>query len=185
MLNVAVSPLTAWTSYYVIIGSSAGALTGLTFVVMTLVAGARARGQRDGIATYTSPTVVHFCAALAIAAILSMPWHELWQASLMLGLAGLGGLGYTVLVARRMVRLRSHDAYQPVLEDYLFHVAFPIVSYLALICAALLMPGTPEAMLFVIGSATAVLLFIGIHNAWDTVTYIVVERYPSEADSQE
>src|SRR5207247_3359319 len=34
------SPLQAWESFYVIVGSSAGALTGLQFVVMTLIAGA-------------------------------------------------------------------------------------------------------------------------------------------------
>jgi hypothetical protein len=28
----------------------------------------------------------------------------------------------------------------------------------------------------VIGAATVLLVFIGIHNAWDTVTYVAVER---------
>lgn len=32
--------------------------------------------------------------------------------------------------------------------------------------------------MFTIGAAVLLLLFIGIHNAWDTVTYIVVERLP-------
>ncbi|MDB5059401.1 MAG: hypothetical protein JWO59_2873 [Chloroflexi bacterium] len=185
MLGAEASPLTAWANYYVIIGSSAGALTGLTFVVMTLIASASARGQRDGIATFTTPTVVHFAAALAIAAILSMPWHELWQASVLLGLAGLGGLGYTMVVTRRMGRMRRQAVYQPVLEDWLFHVVFPLISYVALVGATILLPVNSAATLFVIGAATIVLIFIGIHNAWDTVTYIVVERIPSGTENPE
>jgi hypothetical protein len=31
-------------------------------------------------------------------------------------------------------------------------------------------------VLFLIGGMTILLLFIGIHNAWDAVTYIAVER---------
>jgi hypothetical protein len=30
--------------------------------------------------------------------------------------------------------------------------------------------------LFIIAAASVLLLFIGIHNAWDTVTYIVIEQ---------
>jgi hypothetical protein len=33
-----------------------------------------------------------------------------------------------------------------------------------------------SAALFVIGATALLLLFIGIHNAWDTVTYVAVER---------
>lgn len=36
--------LSAWTNFYVIIGSSAGALTGLTFVVVTLMPRRRLEG---------------------------------------------------------------------------------------------------------------------------------------------
>lgn len=38
MHEVVASPLKAWESFYVIVGSSAGAMTGLQFVVMTLIA---------------------------------------------------------------------------------------------------------------------------------------------------
>lgn len=33
-----------------------------------------------------------------------------------------------------------------------------------------------RTLLFVIGATAILLLFIGIHNAWDTVTYITVGR---------
>jgi len=38
MADATLSTLAHWANFYVIVGSSAGALTGLQFVVMTLVA---------------------------------------------------------------------------------------------------------------------------------------------------
>ncbi len=166
------SALTPWATFYVIVGSAAAVLTGLMFVVITLTTGTRARRPDVGLAAFSTPTIVHFCAALAVAAILSAPWQVLWHAGLLLGLSGLGGLAYSVVVVRRM---RRQAVYRPVLEDWLWHVVFPLVSYVALVVAALLLPGNPAAMLFIVGAATVLLLFIGIHNAWDNANYIVVD----------
>jgi len=182
MQETVAAPLTAWGNFYGIIGSSAAALTGLVFVVITLVAGTRERLSGDGTAAFSTPTVVHFCAALGIATTLSAPWQALWEASLLLGLSGLAGAAYVVIVARRM---RRQTGYRPVLEDWLWHVVFPLVSYVALAAAALVLPSNPAPILFVGGAATVLFLFIGIHNAWDTVTYIVVERLRREGEGQD
>ena len=40
--------------------------------------------------------------------------------------------------------------------------------------SALMLSRHPTGALFVIATMTLALLFIGIHNAWDTVTYIVI-----------
>ena len=181
MPEAAVAPLTAWGNFYVIMGSSAAALTGLVFVVITLVAGTRESLSGDGTSAFSTPTVVHFCAVLGVAATLSAPWQALWEASFLLGLSGLAGTAYVVIVARRM---RRQAAYRPVLEDWLWHVVFPLVSYVALIAAALVLPSNPAPTLFVVGAATVLFLFIGIHNAWDTVTYIVVERLRREGENR-
>jgi hypothetical protein len=61
-----------------------------------------------------------------------------------------------------------------VLEDWLAHVLLPLIGYGALVAAALLLPAEPVPSLFIVGAVLLLLLFIGIHNAWDTVTYIVV-----------
>ena len=174
--------LTTWQNFYVIIGSSAGALTGLMFVVITLLAGTRMRRSSEPIAAFSTPNVVHFCAALLVASILCAPWQALWNASLILGLCGLWGMTYIAKVARRA---RRQTDYTPVLEDWLWHTVFPLVSYTALVVAAMLLPGTPALALFVTGAATVLLLFIGIHNAWDNVTYIVIELSQPENKSQD
>jgi hypothetical protein len=180
--EAAVPLLTTWQNFYVIIGSSAGALTGLMFVVITLIAGTRARRTIEPIAAFSAPNVVHFCLALLVAAILCAPWQMLWNAGLPLGLCGLGGITYAAIVARRV---RRQTDYTPVLEDWLWHTVFPLVSYTALVVAALLLLGNPVPALFVTGAATLLLLFIGIHNAWDTVTYLVLEQSQPENKSQD
>ncbi len=182
MQEAAVSPLLTWENFYVLIGSSAAGLTGLMFVVLALIAGTRWQRSSGTIAAFTSPTVVHFCAALLVAAILSAPWQALWYAGLLLGLSGLGGVTYVVIVVRRV---RRQKEYQPVLEDWLWHVVFPLVSYTALFVAAILLVGNPEPALFGIGVVTVLLLFIGIHNAWDSITYVAVEDSQPENKSQD
>src|SRR3989440_9377308 len=147
--EAAVSPLTTWQNFYVIIGSSAASLTGLMFVVITLIAGARVRGASGGLAAFGSPTVVHFGAALLVAAILSAPWQALWNAGLLLGLCGLGGVTYVVIVVRRA---RRQTDYQLVLEDWLWYITFPLVSYIAFVVSAILLPVNPAPGLFVIGA---------------------------------
>lgn len=167
------SPLTAWENFYVIIGSSAGALTGLTFVAITLVAQTPLRGRGWGIGTFTTPTVVHFGVVLLIAAIISAPWPALWQAAVTLGLTGLGGLTYVAIVARRL--RRRDGTYDPVTEDWLWYVTVPLVAYAALVVASVLLPGSPEGALFGVAACAIVLVFVSIHNAWDIVTYIAIE----------
>ncbi len=176
------SPLTTWQNFYVIIGSAAAALTGLMFVVITLIAGVRQRRSSESVGAFGTPTVVHFCLALLVAAILSAPWQALWNAGLLLGLCGLGGVTYVVIVVRRV---RRQTDYQPVLEDWLWHTVLPLVSYTALLVAAIVLPGNPAPALFVTGAVTVLLLFTGIHNAWDNVIYIAVDLSRPENKSQD
>ena len=167
------SPIAAWESFYVIVGSSAAALTGLQFVVIALIA-QEGRQSTDGeIAAFGTPTVVHFCAALLVAAVLSAPWRTLENPGLALGVAGLAGLVYTVIVLRRALR---QSRYKPVFEDWLFHSILPFLAYGTLVAAGILLPSGPVSALFAIGAATLLLVYIGIHNSWDTVTFITLTQ---------
>ncbi len=179
MEPAAVSPFAAWESFYVIIGSSAAALTGLQFVVIALGAEARSvRGPEVG--TFGTPTIVHFCAVLLIAAILSVPWRVVSSAALALGASGAAGIVYTLVVIRRARgQARGQKGYAPVLEDWLWHCTFPLIAYMTLLVAALALGRDPARCLLVIGTTALLLLFIGIHNAWDAVTYIAMGRPPA------
>jgi hypothetical protein len=175
----AVSPLAAWESFYVIVGSSGAALTGLQFVVIALVAESRARSTHREIAAFGTPTIVHFCAVLLMSAILSAPWRSVSSAAFALDFCGAAGVAYMLIVVRRA---RRQTGYKPVLEDWLWHAVFPFLAYAALLVAALVLPRDPALVLFVIGATALLLLFIGIHNAWDTVTYIAIEHLPPPKD---
>jgi hypothetical protein len=166
------SPFTAWESFYVIIGSSAAALTGLQFVVVVL--GAEARSLRfPEVGAFGTPTIVHFCAVLLMAAILSVPWRAIGSAGLALGACGMAGIVYMLVVINRA---RRQKGYAPVLEDWLWHCTFPLIAYVTLLVAALLLRRDPPRCLLVIGATGLLLLFIGIHNAWDAVTYIAAQQ---------
>jgi hypothetical protein len=177
------SPLTAWHTFYGIIGAAAATLMGLMFVVITLIAGVRARvASSSGVAIFNTPSVVHFSAALFVAALLSAPWQALWPAGLLLGLAGLGGAAYTNVVFWRVRRRQM--TYQLVLEDWLWHIILPLIAYTGLVVAAILLEVFATPALFVIAAAAVLFLFIGIHNAWDNVTYTVITLSPSRNQGQ-
>jgi hypothetical protein len=182
MQEAVVLPLAAWQNFYVIIGSAAATLTGLTFIMVTLVAGTGAPRTSESVAAFGTPTVVHFGFALFIAALFTAPWQALWQVSLLLGLCGLAGVTYGIIVVRRALR---QSAYQPVLEDWLWHAIFPLVSYTTFLVAAIILPANPFPALLGVGAATILLLFIGIHNTWDSVTYVLIERARLEKEKQD
>jgi len=186
MQDAVVSLLPGWGNFYGIIGSAAATLTGLMFIVITLIAGGRGVREGDGIAAFGTPNVVHFCAALLVAVILNAPWQTLPHASLLLllllGFSGLGGVIYIGIITQRA---RRQTNYQPVLEDWLWHMIFPFLAYIALVVAALMLPVNPAPALFIIAAATLLLVFIGIHNAWDTLTYTVVEQFGNRQKRQE
>jgi hypothetical protein len=172
--EIATLPLSPWENFYVIVGSSAAALTGLQFVVMALVSETqRVDTGSETIGAFGTPTIVHFCAVLLISATLSAPWHSLTPAAWVLGVCGLAGVCYATVVT---VRAHRQAGYKPVLEDWIFHSILPFVAYGALLVAAAIMVRDSTDSLFSIGAASLLLLFVGIHNAWDTVTYIVTLR---------
>src|SRR5215831_9931579 len=115
------TPLAGWENFYVIVGSSAGALIGLQFVVITLIADlpvARGPVQAQASNAFATPTVVHFSAVLGLAAIASVPWRATVGPEILWGILGLVGIVYEIVIVRRM---RSQPLYQPQFEDWLFH----------------------------------------------------------------
>jgi hypothetical protein len=165
--------LAEWDGFYAIVGSAAGALIGLQFVVMTLIADRPTQFAAQGNAAFGTPTIVHFGSALLLSAVLRAPWHALTPPATLWGLIGLGGTLYGLVVIRRM---RTQGAYRPELEDWLFHCLLPLVAYVALAVSALAALSHAHEALFVVGAAMLVLLFVGIHNAWDSVAYHVITR---------
>jgi hypothetical protein len=126
MTELTNSELSAWESFYVIVGSGGAALVGLQFVVITLIADMRTRASADAVGGFSTPTVVHLSGALIVSSIMSAPWRSLFPVSMAL--------------------------------------------------AALFLRRDPHFPAFFIGGAAFALLPIGIRNAWDTVTHVVLDH---------
>jgi hypothetical protein len=165
--------LGAWESYYVILGSSGAALTGLQFVVMALIADLPGPRSEDSVNAFGTPTVVNFCQSLLVAAILSAPWRSLTPVAGLLLTAGIGGIVYTLVALQRA---RRQTSYRPVAVDWLWYTILPMVAYAILIGGSLWMWRDPVTALFSIAASALMLIFIGIHNAWDSVAYITLQK---------
>lgn len=163
-----------WDNFFVIVGSSGAALIGLQFVVITLMSEMRGRTNPTSMGAFGTPTVVHLAAALLISAIMSAPWPSVFGVSVALALCGILGVVYSVTVLHRA---RRQTVYRPVFEDWLWHVALPACAYGALTLTAVFLRTGVQLGSFVVAGVALALLFIGIHNAWDTVTWLVVQGH--------
>jgi hypothetical protein len=175
------SPLTGWDNFYVIAGSSAAGLTGLTFIVITLAAEAR-RVNANGLRIFITPTIVHFSAVLGAAAFLSMPRQTVLSLSWGCGLAGAAGILYAAAIGAGVRRIAI--AYVPVREDWIWNVILPAAAYGCLLAVAFLIWRWPVGSLYGVAAALVLLLFVGIHNAWDIAVWNSL-RKPDEPGSKQ
>jgi hypothetical protein len=172
MEPVAHALLAPWQSFYVIVGSVAGALIGLQFVVVALVADSRRRTTSPEIAAFGTPTVLHLCGALFLSAMLTVPWTATEALRTLLFATGIAGLLYGIVVVRRASK--SHQ-YKPQLEDWIWHGVLPLVANGTLAAAAIFFTQSSARALGMLAGVTLGLVFIGIHNAWDTIIYIATQ----------
>ena len=173
--------LADWQAFYTLVGSSAGALTGLTFVVITISA---ERGEDTGSAStrltglrvFITPTAVHFGATLWLSALLCVPGQTAFTLAVLLAATGVAGLIYCASLMTRMLGFSS-GAYKPFSSDWIWNVVLPVLAYLALAATGIGLPYRVTPGLYVVSAAVLLLLFIGIHNAWDVVVWMTTERH--------
>jgi hypothetical protein len=152
---------------------------------MTLIAERPVLRAADAGAAFATPTIVHFSAVLLLSALLRAPWHALASVQFLCASVGIWGSGYIVVVARRM---RTQRLYTPEFEDWAFHAILPMVAYATLVAAAVIVPVDFRVSLFAVAASALVLLFTGIHNAWDAIAYHVLvhmNRDPPSKRSRE
>lgn len=168
-----------WDNFYVIVGSAAGALTGLQFVVMALVAQVRSTGSMHEIRAFGSPTLLHFTVALLISAFMAMPWSA-GSAGIALSCVGLVTVPYMLTSIRHA---RRQTGYSADAEDWFWYAIAPLIAYALVFVAGVLLARYVRGALFLTAAIVLLLLLLGIHNSWDTVTYIAVKHGRSKSDS--
>jgi hypothetical protein len=169
------SLLAGWDNFFVIAGSSAAALTGLTFIVITL-SGQSGRVNPNGLKVFITPTIVHFTFVLAFSAYLSMPHHTPLSICVSLAAAGIGGLLYTGTIAAGIGRMTS--TYVPAHEDWIWNVILPAIAYGTWLAAAFFIWRWPHASLYAVAAVLVALMLIGIHNAWDIAVWNSTRKQP-------
>ena len=173
--------LADWQAFYTLVGSSAGALTGLTFVVITISA---ERGDEAGSAStrltgtrvFITPTAVHFGAALWLSALLCIPGQTAVTLGVLLAATGVAGLIYcATLIAECSGShpvLTSRSA--PIGSGTSCFRCSPIWRWRS---RATFCRTRCSVCLYAVSAAVLLLLFIGIHNAWDVVVWMTTERH--------
>ena len=175
------SLLEGWDNFYVILGSAAAGLLGLTFVVIALISEGR-RVNPAGMSGYITPTIVHFGTVLGLACFLSVPRQNVTSLSIGFGSTAIGLLIYTGVIASNLRRF-ARD-YVPVLEDWLWHVILPAIVYCALLAMAFLVWRQPRQSMYGIASSLMLLLFIGVHNSWDVAVSVTIQKKKAEAEKE-
>jgi hypothetical protein len=159
-----------WGEYFFMIGSSAAALIGLMFVVVTLTAGRGREEVERGKHLYTSPIVWHLGVVLVLsgAAIAPAMTAELYAiASGCLALLGIAiGLRSAIGIGRRPGAPESAGF------DLFWYGVAPALVYAGLGVAALAICCRTSWSAGAVAADLMALLLVSIHAEWDLVTYL-------------
>jgi hypothetical protein len=113
---------------------------------------------------------VHFSAVLVVAIVSLIPSHDWPALAGLLALVGIPGAVYSAnLWLQLFVRRFNID-----IVDRLFYALIPVLGYLLLLLAALVLFRQSPAGLDLLAAAQITLLLAGIRNAWDMMLWIVI-----------
>lgn len=165
-----------WENFFYLIGSAAGALIGLMFIVITLTAGHEPRRVSRGAPVYVAPIVFHFAVVFVVSAISEMPGLQSWAVSMLFGLCAIAGLLYSAATAVRLCRRGWEDPI-PGWSDKCFYGFLPTIVYLAFAVAVVAVWVVERKAVFAISAIMLALLLLGIRNAWDLATTLAQRAY--------
>jgi hypothetical protein len=156
-----------WHDFYVLGGTAAATLVGLTFVAASIGASYFEEKNSAGLRLFLSPTVVHFSAVLI--------------ASLLVMVPGTGiSLGALLLAAWVAIDMRRRRLYQSVdFFDRLWYALTPMAGYLVVMMAAVGLLVRRQGCLELLATGLGVLLLVGMRNAWDMAVWIAI-RAPNK-----
>jgi hypothetical protein len=160
--------LADWDTFYVITGGAASGFAALMFAVVAFTTERQVASSPVTLSAFVTPSVVHFSVVLAVAAFARTPGQTASSLAICLGASAVFGLGYSIRVVARIRRQRD---YPPVAADWVWYVVLPVLAYIGLFTSAVSLRRDALRSLQVTGAAVLLLLFAGIHNAWDSATW--------------
>jgi hypothetical protein len=166
-----------WHDFYILVGTGSATLVGLMFVAASIGSSVFTEQNRSALEAFFSPTVVNFASVLFICIAVMIPSQTWLSLGLLLATGGVAGLIYAGRVWIQMIVRRSFhvDAI-----DRFFYATFPLLGYLLVLAAGILLLVRTRWSAEVAAAALVVLLFAGVRNAWDMTTWIMM-RTPTTA----
>ena len=158
-----------WENFFYLIGSAAGALIGLMFIVITLTAGQEPQRVERGAPVYVTPIVFHFAVVLVVSAISEVPGLSRTAVAVLLGASAIAGLAYSATTSVRLCRKGWEDPI-PGWSDKCFYGFLPATIYIGLLGTTGAVWMAERRAAFLIGAIMLGLLLLGIRNAWDLAT---------------
>ena len=157
-----------WQTFYQLIGSVAGELIGLLFIVATLTRGRQGPESESGQRLFTSPTVAHLAIVVVVSALALAPGSDNSSASVLMAAVSVAATAYAIALAVG-IRRRPNPAHW---SDFWFYGLAPAACYAALsLAAAAVVARAPHAP-YCVGLVLLVVLALSIRNAWDLVTWL-------------
>jgi len=166
-----------WEAFYALIGSAAGALIGIMFLVATLTAGRDPAQVLRGSRVYITPIVFHFAVVLVVSIVAEIPNLSIVAADVVLALTAAAGFLYAAVTTVRIYSPGWREG--PDFWDRCFYGFFPLLAYLTLVGTVGLTWTAADTSVYVVGATMIVLLLIGITNAWDMATTLTQRRSES------
>jgi hypothetical protein len=172
-----------WHEYFFMIGSSAAALIGLMFVVVTLTAGSDRRDTERGKHLYTSPIVWHLGVVLLLSGCAIAPTIGPRFFGAIAGAAALLGIAMCCRNAVGIARTRISGAENANFDTWWYGIV-PALAYVGLASAAVGALISAAWAASAVAAALMALLLLSIHGEWDLVTFLA-PRAPASAERPE
>ena len=167
-----------WHEFYILLGTAGATLLALLFVAVSLGTGFLNDRDQRGTRTFMSPVVIHFTSVFFLSAVCLMPSHGPRFFATLIGATAVVGVAVSIVITVWVVRTEM-TRYLP---DYFAYGLLPVVAYLALLAASIMIYFKLDYALEVLAGGLLVLAIVNIRNAWD-LTLSMVRRHAGERSS--
>jgi hypothetical protein len=168
-------PLEKWHDFFMLVGTAAGTLVGLTFVAASIGAGLFMKGFTDVMKAFIAPTIIHFSAVLFVCFVVVAPSLSSVELAAFCGVIALAGIGYS---CSTLFRISSRYSAATTFMDRLWYPLIPAAGYLILAIAVLepLIRSSSVRPAW-IAIAVSILILAGIRNAWAITSWIATQPH--------
>ncbi len=165
--------LEGWRDFYLLVGTAGATLLALLFVAVSLGTGYLTQERQAATRTFMSPVMIHFTSVFFLSAVSMVPHHSAPFFAAIVGATALFGLSVASYITMQVLRTDMTRYWQ----DYFAYGFWPVVAYLALLGAAVLIYLRIEIGLDVLGGALLLLAIVNIRNAWDLTLTMVRQHH--------